>query len=266
MDSKGSFSADLHIHCSGREVAVKIVKEKLLNRSDIITRHVEEVAAMFPVRNAPNIVSLIGWCNTTVVVDFVPNPLDEFLYDSKEPISVRRSLELARDAARGLAQFHSGAGGPFAHTDIQSRQFLIHADGKLLLNDFNRVKYTGKRNIPGATGTDKCTFHTPVAKGKWRSPEEYKLMPLNEKLDVYSLSLVLWSIASRVKPFENRTREQVYERVPKGARPPIEAMNSYPKAMQDLIVRCWDAHPKRRPSANLLAHEIDKILSDYDEE
>ncbi|KAF1317830.1 Tkl protein kinase, partial [Globisporangium splendens] len=251
---------------AGREVAVKVVKEKLMNRSDIITRHVEEVAAIFPVRNAPNIVSLVGWCNTTVVVDYVPQKLDELLYESSEVISVRRALELARDAARGLAQLHGAAGGPFAHTDIQTRQFLVDKTGKLLLNDFNRIKYAGPRLVDGVSTDEKCTFETPIAKGKWRSPEEYEHIELDEKLDVYSLSLVLWSLQSREKPFGNLSRDQVYEQVPLGTRPPVKAMSGFPPAMQDLIVRAWDTDPAKRPSAATLAATIEKILEEYEYE
>jgi hypothetical protein len=248
----------------GREVAVKIVKEHLLNRSDIVTRHVEEVAAIFPVRNAPNIVSLVGWCNSTVVVDYVPKKLDEMLYESTEVVSVRRALELALDAARGLAQLHSAAGGPFAHSDIQTRQFLVDIDGKLLLNDFNRIKYAGPRLKNGKPTEEKCTFSTAIAKGKWRSPEEYEHADLDEKLDVYSLSLVLWSLRSREKPYANLSREKVYKKIPQGIRPPVSAMSGFPIEMQQLIVRAWDADPAKRPSASELATGIEKILEKYE--
>lgn len=239
------------------------MKDHLLNRSDIVTRHVEEVAAVFPVRNAANIVPLVGWCNSTVIVDFVPQGLDELLYESDEPISVRRSLELALDAARGLAQLHGAAGGPFAHTDIQSRQFLVDQRGKLLLNDFNRIKYAGPRLVDGKPTPEMCTFATPVAKGKWRSPEEYRHEQLDEKLDIYSLSLVLWSLQSREKPYEDLAREKVYREVPEGARPPVDKMKRFPAEMQNLIVRAWSTDPAKRPSAAELAKGIEKVLASY---
>lgn len=242
-----------------------MVKQTLLDRPDIIPRHVEESAAIFPIRDDPNIVSLVGWCDSTVIVDYIPHQLDTLLFESEEPISVRRSLELARDAARGVAQLHSVPGGPFAHADLQARQFLIDANGTLKLNDFNRVKFTGPQRFQGEPTGEKCTFRTSVAKGKWRSPEEYALGALDEKLDIYSLSLVLWALRARSKPYPQYTREDVYAKVPKGLRPPVEAMGDYPQAMQDLVVRGWDADPARRPSAREMADEIDRILQNYDE-
>ncbi|CAI5705820.1 unnamed protein product [Peronospora effusa] len=247
----------------GREVAVKYVKEIHVNRTDIVTRHVEECASIFPIRNQPNIVKLVGWCKTTVVVEYIPHQLDKLVFESKEPISVRRALELARDAARGVAQLHNAPGGPFAHTDLQVRQFLVDANGTLKLNDFNRVKYAGLRLVDGVPSGEKCMFGSEVAKGKWRSPEEYQHLRQDEKLDIYSLSLVLWTLRARVKPFRMYSKSKVYEMVPKGVRPSVEEMSDYPQEMQDLIVRGWDNDPKKRPTAKEMADEIERILANY---
>ncbi|GLE00882.1 hypothetical protein PINS_up009679 [Pythium insidiosum] len=249
----------------GREVAVKVVKSKLLQRTDIIPRHVEEAVAMFPIREAPNIVSLVGWCNTTVVVEYVALKLDELVFDPSADLPVRVALQLARDAARGLAQLHTAPGGPFAHTDIQTRQFLVEPNGRLKLNDFNRVKYVGPSRLPGESNL-KCLARTNLAKGKWRSPEEYRKEDIDEATDIYSLALVLWTLRSRVKPFEGLPREQVYVRVPEGLRPPIEAMQDYPTAMQELVVRAWHGDPSQRPTAQAIADEIQQILDQYDSE
>ncbi|RLN53318.1 hypothetical protein BBJ29_000447 [Phytophthora kernoviae] len=251
---------------NGRDVAVKRVKEELLSRPDIIPRHVEECAAIFSIRNEPNIVGLVGWCKTTVVVDYIPHQLDTLLFESGEAVSVRRALELAQDAARGVAQLHNAPGGPFVHADLQARQFLIDTNGRLQLNDFNRVKYTGPRMVGGVATSEMCTFETAVAKGKWRSPEEYRHVALNEKLDVYSLSLVLWALRARVKPYRMLEREKVYEKVPEGFRPPLSAMSDYPQPMQDLIVRGWDNNPKKRPTSKEMADEIERILHNYKED
>ncbi|GMF39170.1 unnamed protein product [Phytophthora lilii] len=229
-----------------------------------LTRRGGECASIFSIRNEPNIVGLVGWCKTTVVVDYIPHQLDTLLFESDEPVSVHRALKLARDAARGVAQLHNAPGGPFVHADLQARQFLIDANGTLKLNDFNRVKYTGPRLVNGVPTSEKCTFETSVAKGKWRSPEEYQHMRLDEKLDIYSLSLVLWAMRARVKPFTMLEREEVYKQVPTGVRPSLEEMGDYPQQMQDLIVRGWDTDPKKRPTAKEMADEIDQILKTYE--
>jgi hypothetical protein len=114
---------------------------------------------LFQMRKDPNIVHMVGWCNTTIVVEFVPGLLEDLVFDHNQALPVKRALELALDAARGLQQLHGVPGGPFAHTDIQTRQLLINAEGTLLLNDFNRMKYTGQCMLPGL-GDEKCLFKT----------------------------------------------------------------------------------------------------------
>ncbi len=247
-------------------MAVKIVKDKLMDRPDILPRHVEEAAAIFPIRQQPNIVSLLGWCNATVVVDYIPQELDTLLFDSPEVLDVNRSLHLALDAMRGLNQLHSMPGGPLAHADIQPRQFLIDQNGKLLLNDFNRIKYTGFSNLPHKK-THKCTFRTPLAKGKWRSPEEYDPTnsALTEKIDIYSTSLVLWSLRARKRPFGDLEKKQVYEKVrsPYNWRPKRSDMQDFPLEMQDLIIQAWDPEPSKRPSAKEMVERIEQIIDKY---
>jgi serine/threonine protein kinase len=246
-----------------RLVAVKIVKEKLLARSDIIPRHVEEAAVMFPIRKEPNVVALLGWCNSTVIVDYIPHALDEFIFDTQVDISVQKALELALDAAKGLYQLHAAPGGPFAHADLQPRQFLLNTNGILLLNDFNRVRYTGPSLLKGEENL-QCLFQNSVAKGKWRALEEYARQQLDEKLDIYSLALVLWSLRSRTKPYANIKKSTLYELVAKNQlRPPIEKMKDYPAEMQHLIIQAWDQNPSNRPSAKQMVDQIAKILHQY---
>lgn len=247
----------------GRKVAMKLVRNNLMSRSDIVKRHVREAAVLFQLRNAPNVVHMVGWCNTTIIVEFIPHKLEDVVFNTDNQLSVERSLELAVDAAHGVEMLHQVKGGPFAHTDIQTRQLLIGNDGKLLLNDFNRMKYTGKCLLPGQDDM-KCLFRTPVAKGKWRSPEEYADLNLDEKLDIYSLSVVLWTLRSREPPFEGIERDDVYKGVVENdIRPDISKMSDYPMAMQKLIQQGWQKDPLLRPTARQMKVKIQQILNEY---
>ena len=241
---------------------MKLVRESLLERSDIVNRHVKEASVLFQLLNSPNVVKMLGWCNSTIIVEYVSEFLEDIVFNPNQELSVQRALEYALDASKGVAQLHASAGGPFAHTDIQTRQFLINDRGTVLLNDFNRIKYSGPHLLIGKEET-KCNYRTPVAKGKWRSPEEYAdSKKLDEKVDVYSLSMVLWSLRSREKPFEDIERDVVYsDVVEKGIRPDIEKMSDFPPAMQELIIQGWDQDPTRRPTAQQMVYRIEAILN-----
>ncbi|RLN63315.1 hypothetical protein BBP00_00004238 [Phytophthora kernoviae] len=252
---------------NGRDVVVKRVSDYGLSQPNVMYRHVKEAAAIFLIRNDANIVGLVGWCNLTIMPEYIPTNLDMLLHGTRDLVSVKRTLELARDAARGLVQVHNVSGGPLVHGDIKCEQFLLGDDGVLRLNDFNYVMYAGPRIVNGTVTSEKCPFHFPVApKSRWHSPEEIKQLPLDEKIDIYGLSIVMWAMKSRRRPYQAIDMDEAWEGIPKGLRPPVSEMNDYPQAMQDLIIRGWDHDPKKRPTAMEMAEEVDRILQQYKEE
>jgi len=92
---------------------------------------------------------------------------------------------------------------------------MISDDNTLKLNDFNRGKWIYHDEDGSA-----CGYCGSRSRGKWRAPEEYQRTILNEKLDIYSLGMMLYCLWNNVKePFLEYSREKVMEIVPEGARP-----------------------------------------------
>ncbi|KDO26639.1 TKL protein kinase [Saprolegnia parasitica CBS 223.65] len=254
---KGFWRSVLKATWEGKPVAVKVVHQSLAWRHNILERHVEEAAVLYQLRNAPHIAHLVGWCNTTIVVEYFPRNLDEVLRDATTPVwSMTETLSLARDAAMGVAELHAvGA----VHVDLQPRQFLYDAAShRLVLNDFNRLRYGGRNT---SSVNDVCEFHVTIAKGFYRAPEEYLLQPLSAKVDVYSLALVFWSLVAREAPYKAWSRDDVYAKVPDGLRPDLAVLAQYPQAMQDLVQTMWAADPSQRPSAADVATQVEAILA-----
>jgi len=241
---------------------VKIIRKKLAQKEDIGLRHAIEAAVLYQLQNASHIVKLRGWCNTTIVVDYIPKQLSDLVFEKRNELSVQRALELALDAAIGVQQLHAVKGGPVAHTDIQTRQYLIDFNGRLLLNDFNRVKYAGLSH--NSQSSHYCYFNTGVAKGKWRSPEEYLNSDLHEKVDIYSLANVLWTLRSREEPFATLPKHLIYVKLPQDhITPNVSKMLDYPLEMQRLIQQCWDHDPNKRPSSIEVVERIRAILQAF---
>ena len=87
---------------------------------------------------------------------------------------------------------------------------------------------------------------------------------MDEKVDIYSLSYVLWTLRSREYPLNDIKEDVVYRDVnEKNLRPSLEKMNDYPIDMQQLIIECWNHNPKKRPSAQQLVDRITLILIEY---
>jgi hypothetical protein len=237
----------------GRQVAVKTIHDEHKNVSFIGVAHTVEAAMMYQLRaSGTNIVQLVGWCNTTVVVEYMPQKLEAILDNA----TVGQKLQWALEAARGVAQLHAVPGGPVAHLDLETKQFLLNDQGTVLLNDFNRM------HICNMVGDRQCLFHEPMSGGSWRSPEEYENRLSNEKADIYSLAMVFWNMESRKEPFEGIYDEaEAPLHVIKGERPSLTAVQAYPEDMRQLIEAMWSQAPEQRPSAAQVVQLLEGIVS-----
>ena len=253
-----------------KTVVIKRIQKELAEeygKSSLRRRHTREAAILYQMRNSPHVVRMLGFCNDTSVMEYVPGNLKDIVLDENVAISVKEALQLCLDAAKGIVALHTMSGGPVAHRDIDICQLLITKEGVLKVNDFNRLVYVGPNLLPGKS-SEKCLYNSAVYGGKIRSPEEYDTEEEEtEKLDIYSLSLIFWQIQARKTPFEDIEEEDVYEQVKAGTLlPSSEDMENYPKAMQDLIIDMLKRQPEDRPTAIQVVDRITDILETFLEE
>ncbi|CAM9481153.1 unnamed protein product, partial [Sphacelaria rigidula] len=222
------------VNYDGRDMALKTLRDDQQETKRNKERHRWEAAAMDAVKDHPNIVHLLGKCESDMVTEYFPNYLETLLLgvgvssdsseDSRESvplvkISTRRILEMARDAARGLQALHEAEGGPIVHADLQPRQLLLDDQGVVKINDLNRCRFMG---------TDEdgkpCPFKISKANGVWRSPEEYsdEKGRLTEKLDVYSMGMIFWAMYGREPPFKRDSNHHYKEKAIAGERPKVD--------------------------------------------
>lgn len=225
----GSFADVYEGEWNGRKVALRKRKNNQFIRQRDYDNILQMAAVMFQLREAHNVVHLLGWCNDTIVMNKADTILKKIM---KREISVERSLEIAFDIAKGVQQVHELAMGPVAHGDIKPAQFLVDEQGTVLLGDFHKIHYTGYSN----TNT-KCQF-------QWKDGSI-----ADEKQDIHDTALVLWQLQSRIAPEVGPVT--------------VEKMKDYPQAMQDLIVEAWDADPAKRPCAREMVRRIGTILRSY---
>jgi serine/threonine protein kinase len=72
--------------------------------------------------------------------------------------------------------------------------------------------------------------------------------PYNEKVDIYSFSLIVWQMFTGQKPFADiKSKEAFYRRVFKQHFRPAIPSDMHP-ALAELITACWSHSPEMRPS------------------
>src|ERR1041384_5003514 len=80
--------------------------------------------------------------------------------------------------------------------------------------------------------------------------------PYTQAADIYSFGMVMYFVATGRQPFANCAHDQCLAlNICNGIRPEINEPEA-PKCYIDLMEKCWNANPDKRPNAN----EIHKLI------
>ncbi|KAK7880514.1 hypothetical protein WMY93_032840 [Mugilogobius chulae] len=95
---------------------------------------------------------------------------------------------------------------------------------------------------------------------KWMSPESIFLCVYTTQSDVWSYGVLLWEIYSMGRsPYPNMAVDSnFYRRIKDGVH--MERPDFAPVEMFDLMKRCWDLEPTRRPTFNTIGQIISGFL------
>lgn len=90
-----------------------------------------------------------------------------------------------------------------------------------------------------------------------RSPEEYAYERQSEKVDIYSLGNVLYSVLTGLRPWEGIKDKSAQKKIQAGERPEIpssyrDSTNPFEQALLKLIALSWIHEPTKRASAREL--------------
>ena len=90
------------------------------------------------------------------------------------------------------------------------------------------------------------------------APEILRGKPYTTASDVYSFSMIMWEFTSGIPPFDDRAHDfQLALSISKGERP--ETFENTPQCYIDLMEKCWDVDPLKRPPAS----EVIEIVRDW---
>jgi serine/threonine protein kinase len=90
------------------------------------------------------------------------------------------------------------------------------------------------------------------------APEVLRGKPYTPASDMYSFSMIMWEFTSGITPFNNRAHDiHLSLSICKGERP--EIIENTPQCYVDLMKKCWDENPLKRPSSK----EVLKIIYEW---
>ncbi|RLN92645.1 hypothetical protein BBJ28_00009668 [Nothophytophthora sp. Chile5] len=179
-------------------------------------------------------------------------------------------LRLALGISHGIQYLHN-ANPPMIHRDLKSPNVLVDASWHAKIADFGTLRFSEIVSSAAQLQTSQTRTResnkTPVVEmtglvgtTRWMAPEVMRGESIyTSKVDIYSLALILWELIEGKLPFENtRWNHEVEDFVLKGVRPPIRA-DMCPLRWKLLIVQCWQADPRERPTIQQVINSLQRI-------
>lgn len=245
---RGAFSTVHRGAYDGKNVAVKVLQYGTQKKD-----FMHEVSVWNKLDH-PNVTKLIGatmgkgGTDCLLVVEYVPGgTLKSYLTKNRiKKLPLSDVIHFALDLARGLSYLHSQK---IVHRDVKTDNLLLDENRSVKITDFG-VSHFEASNYGEMTGN--------IGTFGYMAPEVLVGGPYDKKCDVYSFGICLWEIYCCAVPYSNvRCVEQSSTLVYKKLRPKIP--RSCPKSVANVMKRCWDKDPSKRPEMDEVVRLLEAI-------
>ena len=242
----------------GREVAVKVLSERLSGDKTFVERFRREAQAAANL-NHPNVVSLFDFGadgNTYyIVMEFIDGkPLADII-TAEGPLMPERAAEIGIDVSRALERAHAAG---LVHRDVKPSNIMLNSSGQTKVTDFGIARALSREGEQTVTQTGMV-----IGTAAYLSPEQAQGSPVDQRSDVYSLGCVLFEMLGGRPPFTGDTPLSVaYRHVRENPEPPSTVNPDVPKAMDSIVMKALAKNPDNRyQSATEIREDLERFLA-----
>jgi tRNA A-37 threonylcarbamoyl transferase component Bud32/tetratricopeptide (TPR) repeat protein len=229
----------------GRQVAIKVVSDKIARDSEIRARFLREARLLATVEH-PNVVRVY----TFGEIDERAYLVMEYVEGETLADRIRRTGPMAPDAAlaavRAVADALSTAWEEkVIHRDIKPSNILFDKRGRLRVADFGLAK-----GIESATDSSLTQTGYLLGSPHYVAPEQAAGHEADFRSDIYSLGIVLFELITGRKPYDGQSAVAI---VAKHLHEPLpnvrELVPDLPDEIADLITWMTAKDPAHRPQS-----------------
>lgn len=249
-------------------VAVKTMLPKLSEDEQFEQMFLDEASLASRIRH-PNVVEILDLGEQDGVLYLVMEwiegvPLNQLMKTAKAhggipaPVATRIALQ----ACAGLHAAHelTGEDGELVglvHRDVSPQNLLVTYDGVTKVVDFGVAKATALGG--GATVAGQI-------KGKvgYMAPEQVRGDPLDRRVDVFAMGIVLYALTTGKHPFRRESEAATMYNIcsPQPVTPPSKVVPDYPPELEPIVLRALAKdRDERFASADEMLRALDALPS-----
>jgi serine/threonine protein kinase/tetratricopeptide (TPR) repeat protein len=227
----------------GRDVALKVLPDRLATDKEAVARFVLEAKAVAALSH-PNILALYEFEQEGDLAYVVTELLEgETLREliKRGPISWRRAVEIGTAIADGLSAAHAKG---IVHRDLKPENVFITTVGHVKLLDFGLAQ-PYRKPLPASEHVRTDPIESGVfGTVGYMAPEQIGGATLGPSTDIFALGCVLYEAVSGRNPFAAETSAATIAATMFNEPPELPA--SVPPELARLIRRCLQKHPDAR--------------------
>ncbi len=237
----------------GREVAVKVVHDRLASDPEFIHRFEKEAQLVARLEH-PHIVPLYDYWRDPggayLVMRYVRGGNLKQVLERRGALGADAAARLVDQLASALAAAHRQG---VIHRDVRPPNVLFDEEGNAYLSDFGIAKELAAAKPSPGSSSDLIYY---------LSPEEIRGDPITPATDIYNLGLVLYEVLAGRHPFADTPASEVLGRHLGGTLPRLTASRQdLPAQVDEVISRATALDAGARyPDAPALAFAIRSAL------
>jgi serine/threonine-protein kinase len=241
-----------------RQCAIKVMSPALVNDHESAARFAREASSAARIIH-PNVAAVFDYGESDglvyLVMEYVDGEPLSRVMAREAPLSLERSVDLARQIADGLGSAHELG---IVHRDLKPDNILItrNKNGREVAKvvDFGIAKVV-RENASDALTRTGLVIGTP----EFMSPEQLLGDPIDARSDLYALGCIVHLMLTASPPFSATTREQMIKRRLTEDAPHIQHIDpGLPDSLDRIVVRLLARNPVERYSS---AAEVRDALS-----